>query len=570
MGATGDIKFLSRARGLAFRNPREIIAATTLDQVAPALSRAQDAAARGAWVAGYVSYEAAPAFDPAMACHPPSTLPLVWFGVYEHPSEPRSERGAYSVGAWDAEWSENDYTARVRRIREYIAAGDTYQVNLTFPLCATFSGDAHAWFHDLCAAQAADHCAYIDTGVFQLACASPELFFELKNGVLRTRPMKGTRPRGRWPAEDEGFAEDLGASEKERAENLMIVDLLRSDMGRISNIGSVRTQSLFDVERYPTVWQMTSEIVSRSEHAVPEIFAALFPSGSVTGAPKIRTMQIIRKMETSPRGAYCGAMGWIAPGGDAHFNVAIRCATISGGTAEYAVGGGITWDSRADLEYAECLTKARVLTHRRPDFELLESILYEAEFFLLHEHLERLAQSARYFEFPLHIESARELLYATVRGRTGAPLKVRLLIDQSGNARAEAAPAPPSISVNLDFAAAPVQSGEVFLFHKTTHRQVYDEALASRPECDDVLLWNERGEVTESCTANVVVDLDGKLYTPPVSCGALAGTFRGALIQEGRITERILSKDDVRRARAVHLINSVRRWIPVNAERLRG
>jgi para-aminobenzoate synthetase/4-amino-4-deoxychorismate lyase len=278
-------------------------------------------------------------------------------------------------------------------------------------------------------------------------------------------------------------------------------------------------------------------------------------------------MQIIRELEPFPRGVYCGAIGWWAPDGRAEFSVAIRTAVVDteNGIAGYSVGSGITWESVAEAEYEECLLKAAVLTHASPEFELLESMRYDGDFLLLREHLDRLAASARYFGFQYDAAS----IEATLRIKTGewhcekSPLKVRVLVSRDGAVRIEAVPAPPTMRVRLGFAVAPVNDRDVFLFHKTTHRDVYDCAKASRPDCDDVLLWNRRGELTESTTANVVLDIDGVKLTPPVRCGLLAGTFRARLLAEGAVQEAVLTKDDVHRAHVVHLINSVRQWIPV-------
>ncbi len=566
MGAPGDVSFVSRTRQLAFTKPNEVLVARTIQEVLPALMRVERFLADGNWAAGFIAYEAAPAFDSALASHSPGDLPLLWFGIYDQPCLPEFTPRNYTVGPWRAGVSESDYAERVSRIRSYIGAGDTYQVNFTFPMFAAFSGDAQSWFHDLARAQQADHCAYVHSGRFQLACVSPELFFKLESGALTMRPMKGTRARGRWTEEDKSTALELARSPKDRAENVMIVDLIRNDMGRISEIGSVKVDSLFTVERYPTIWQMTSEIHSRTKASVSEILAALFPSGSVTGAPKIRTMQIIRELESHRRGAYCGTIGWMAPDGSASFNVAIRCATIDtdNGSATYPVGSGITWDSLPENEYAECRTKAAVLTDRRPPFELLETILYSDGFFLLEEHLRRLAGSAEYFGIACDSESIRALLQESTVGLGSETRRIRLLVDQTGFARLEVLPLSPARKVTLGFAPTPVNSKDIFLYHKTTRRDIYEAALKSRQDCADVILWNEKGEITECCTANIVADFEGTLCTPPVACGLLAGTFRETLLREGRIVERVIAKEDLRHARAVHLINSVRRWIPVD------
>lgn len=562
--ALGEIVFASRTKEKAFRNPQTLVVAQTLNDVLPALERVQEFVDDGMWAAGFVAYDAAPAFDPAFACHAPSDVPLVWFGIYEKSTKSNPDVGTYSVSEWEPALTREDYRSHVKRILDYIAAGDTYQVNYTFPMHASFSGDAYAWFRDLRGAQQADYCSYVDTGRFKIVCVSPEQFFSLKDGMLRTRPMKGTRARGRWLEEDERFAEELLLSEKDRAENVMIVDLLRNDMGRVSDTGSVHVEQLFAVERYPTVWQMTSRIASRTRARIPELFRALFPSGSVTGAPKVRTMQLLADFEQYPRGVYCGAVGWIAPSGNAAFNVAIRCATIDGrsGVAEYPVGSGIVWDSNPELEYQECQSKAEVLTRGPGTFDLVESILYHNGFFLLDAHIERLQRSARYFGIRVDSSDLRQALHAAMPNGATAPQKYRLIVDKKGKFRVERQDAEKTDTVRVGIARKYVQSSDVHLFHKTTQRDVYDRARATRPDCDDVILWNERGELTESSIANIVLEIDGKLLTPPVACGLLAGTFRDHLLRNHIIKEQILEKSDLRRAKSIFLINSVRKWVP--------
>ncbi|NUM56703.1 MAG: aminodeoxychorismate synthase component I [Candidatus Hydrogenedentes bacterium] len=562
--ALGEIVFASRSKEKAFRDPDTIVSAQTMAEVLPALEQVQHFVDDGKWAAGFVSYDAAPAFDPAFECHAPSDVPLVWFGIYEKSTKIDPRTGSYVVSEWESALTRDDYRSHIKQILDYISAGDTYQVNYTFPLHATFSGDAFCWFRDLRAAQQADYCAYVDTGRFKIICVSPEQFFTLKDGVLRTRPMKGTRPRGRWLEEDEHLAEELLLSEKDRAENVMIVDLLRNDMGRISDTGSVHVEQLFAVERYPTVWQMTSRIASRTRARMPEIMRALFPSGSVTGAPKVRTMQLLAEFEQYPRGVYCGAIGWISPAGNAAFNVAIRCATIDGrsGVAEYPVGSGITWDSNPESEFLECLSKAAVLTTDVAAFDLFETVLFHNRFFLAEEHIARLLRSARYFGIRVEAANVREALAATVQNGTSAPMRIRVLVNPAGQVRVESQAADKPASMRVGLARKYVQSTDIHLFHKTTHRAVYDQARATRPDCDDVILWNERGELTESTIANIVLELDGKFVTPPVSCGLLAGTFREHLLRNHVIHERVLEKADLRRAKGIYLINSVRRWVP--------
>jgi len=482
---------------------------------------------------------------------------------------------SFQVGPWEALVSAETYRRQVRRIRDLIVAGDTYQINYTFPLQADFRGDTLGWFRQLCASQQADYCAFIQAGRFHLLSASPELFFKKDASNLTTRPMKGTIRRGRWPEEDRHAAQSLATSAKERAENVMIVDVLRNDLSRVSRVGSVNVARLWELERYPTVWQMTSTVVAQSKASIPEILAALFPSGSVTGAPKIRATEIIRALEPYPRDIYCGTIGWWAPDGQAEFNVAIRTVTVDTktGTARYHVGGGITHGSSPENEYAECLAKAEVLTRPLPAFDLLESLRWDGGYFLLSEHLDRLAESAAYFDFSFSRQAVETALNqyplpapakSDPAGPEQAPiLKIRLLLHRDGSCRVEGEPLKPLAPLRIGLASTPVDEDQVWLYHKTTCRDIYRQALLSRPDCEDVILWNRRGELTESTIANVVLELDGRLLTPPVACGLLAGTFRRHLLETGAIQERVLCREDLRRAHAIHLINSVRRWMDV-------
>ena len=568
----GDIVFVSRSGERRLTAPTQVVCARSLTEVASCLQRVEEAVAQGQYAAGYLSYEAAPAVNPLLTAHNPGDFPPLWFGIYDAmetlPTRP-AQPLAFSIGTWETDVGERAYVEAVARIRELIAAGDTYQVNYTFPMHASFNGDPVNWFHHLCRAQRADHAAYVDTGRFKILSASPELFFRLDGRTLETRPMKGTRPRGLWPEADRQAHEDLVRSEKDRAENVMIVDLLRNDMGRISDTGSVAVDRLFDVERYETVWQMTSTIRSLTSASPTQLLRALFPSGSVTGAPKVHTMQIIRQIEPHPRGVYCGAIGWFGPDRQAEFNVPIRTVTVDAeaGRARYHIGSGITWQSAADAEYAECYDKAAVLSCRRPKFELLESLLHDGNgYWLLEEHLDRLAASAAYFGFQIGIGQVRDALLEHARSFGDAPLTVRLLADETGSFRIESASLTPAVHVRLGLAPSPVDESDVFLYHKTTHRSVYAKTKVSRPNCNDVLLWNRRGEVTESTMANVVFEIDGRHVTPPIACGLLGGTMRRHLLAQDAVHEQVVKVADVARATRIWLVNSVRKRIDVEWE----
>ncbi len=550
----------------------------------PVLRAVEEAAAAGRWAAGFVAYEAAGGLDPTLVTRalapnePLGELPLAWFCLFDAPRSVESigsgaeTDGSYTVAPWQPDWDRAGYNRKLDGIREHLAAGDTYQCNLTVRLRTRTDGDLLGLYRDLALAQRGAHCAYVDTGRHVIAGASPELFFDWTGDRLTTRPMKGTAPRGRWPAEDTAHAEGLAGSVKERAENLMIVDLLRNDLGKLADVGSVEVPALFEVERYETLWQLTSTVTARARPgtALADVFGALFPSGSVTGAPKRSTMALITEVEESRRGVYCGAVGIVAPPGApfrARFNVAIRTVVVdrATGDAVYGTGGGITWDSTAGSEHAELLTKAAILQGRREDCSLLETMGYwpGAGLRNLERHLGRLAASAAYFGFALDEARVRSALRDALDG-VGTPNRVRLLVARTGVPAVELALMPPRrrAPVVLAVDAEPVDSSEVWLFHKTTRRSTYEARIARHPEADDVLLVNERGEVTESTIANVAVLIEGRWWTPPIEAGCLPGVERGRLLEKGRLAERTLPLDDLQTAEGIALVSSLRGWRP--------
>jgi para-aminobenzoate synthetase/4-amino-4-deoxychorismate lyase len=385
--------------------------------------------------------------------------------------------------------------------------------------------------------------------------------------------MKGTAPRGRWLAEDERSAAALVASAKDRAENAMIVDLLRNDLGRIAVPGSVEVARMFEAERYETVWQLTSTVAAELDPATPisSVFRALFPSGSVTGAPKVRTMRIIRDLEDSPRGVYCGAIGLLAPpdAGEprAVFNVAIRTVTLDAatGTAEYGVGGGITFDSSAEGEHAEVVAKAQVLTAARPSFELYETLHHDPDdgFRHLSEHRERIEASARFFGFRFDPEAAITTLKRAVADHD-SPARVRLVLSRDGAVDVEVAELPdvPERPIRVALDDDPVDPGDVWLFHKTSHRTPYDRRRDRRPDVDDVILVNGRGEVTESTIANLAARIGGRWVTPPLEAGLLPGSYRTVLLRDGTLVEQPITIGELRAAEEIALLSSVRGWRP--------
>lgn len=568
-----------------FEEPLETVEIRRLDQVRTVLEDVGRRVERERlWAVGVVSYEAAPAFDAALGAHAPDPEdpPLLWVGLFSSPeirdrfpeSPPTGPSLKIAEDDLEASVSREDFLAAFERIQDHIRAGDTYQVNYSFRLRAPLPGGSETipWdlFRRLAHGRDTPYAAYVDLGTHVVVSASPELFFEQAGNRVVSRPMKGTAPRGRTWKEDYQRAHALAASDKERAENLMVVDMIRNDLGRVARPGTVRVPKLFTVERYPTVLQMTSTVTAETDHDPVDVLAALFPCASITGAPKISTSRILAELEPDPRGVYTGSVGYLAPGRRACWNVAIRTATVDRRRErlEYGVGGGIVADSDGSGEYDECRLKAQVLVRDLPDFELLETFFFHDGFWLLVEHLERFRCSVEYFDFPWKPAALRQQLKQTAWDLGRSRHKVRWTYSRRGELRVtseplseEAAGTPeeaPEAPLFLAVAEKPVSSDDVFLFHKTTHRRVYDEARAAHPQADEVLLVNERGELTEGTRFNLVLDLDGELVTPPVSSGLLAGAFRAWLLGQGKLQEKILSREDLARADAVWLINSVR------------
>ena len=562
-----------------FHKPVRVVTAVSPQEVLPALIEVETAVhAEKLYAAGFIAYEAAAAFD--LAVHAPlDGLPLLWFGLFDGFEEtsqlPIANCQLPTVGVWQPAISRADYDAAIGQIKEHIAAGDTYQVNYTFPQHARFAGEPLAYFAQLVAAQQANYAAYLDIGRFAICSASPELFFQLEGSRLRAKPMKGTAVRGLTLAQDKANMAWLAQSEKNRAENVMIVDMIRNDMGRVAEVGSVHVPKLFEVERYPTLLQMTSTVAAQTYAPLSQIVANMFPCASITGAPKVRTMQIIKDLELQPRGVYTGSIGFLAPDGTSQFNVAIRTVLVDRerGQATYGVGSGIVWDSDSADEYEECKVKSRVLTEKRPSFSLIETMLWQPNggLFLLDEHLARLRDSAEYFGIEWSETAVLTQLDSLCQTLT-EPVKVRLLLGQDGRLTLQTVPLSVGVRpdpVRVGLAQMPVDSQTVWLYHKTTRRDLYDAARASRPDCDDVILHNERGELTEASSSNIALLLDGELVTPPIESGLLGGTFRSYLLKNPAgwqnpgglpLREKGITIADLARCEGIYLLNSVRGW----------
>ena len=571
---------------LAFVDPIAVHVAIQVEEVAEVLKRVEQASARGHWCVGFVAHEAAGAFDAALVTQIGDDKPLAWFAEFSAPCasafpSPDLRRNAtsltdevFSVGKWISDIDHTTFREKVESIRADIHDGRFYQVNFTTRLTAEFAGNVEAFYRALQSAQPNGYHAFIDTGDAQLLSVSPELFFTLHDGKVTTQPMKGTAPRGDTPEADDRIAWELTHSAKERAENLMIVDLLRNDLSRIAEPNSVEVASLFALQPLPSVWQMTSTVNAtlRACLGLADVFRALFPCGSVTGAPKVEAMRAICDLESAPRGAYCGAIGYVAPATNgqvrACFNVGIRSVWIEDSRAVCGVGGGITWDSTVEGEWAEVIYKSRFVKRASKPFELLETIRLEDGVFTLRErHLARMENSARHFRFVFDQSAVSKALDQLASQHPRGLWRCRLLLDRTGKVRREAVildatPARPTFRL----ADTSVACADEFLLHKTTRREVYDHHAPLGQRAFDTLLWNERGELTEFTRANLVVKLDGVLSTPPTLCGLLNGTLRDELVATAVLRERVLLRADLANAETIWWLNSLRGWVEILPE----
>ncbi|QLH51640.1 MAG: aminodeoxychorismate synthase component I [Candidatus Accumulibacter cognatus] len=545
--------------------------------------------AAGNWVALAADYALGASLEPILAKPPPGrTLLRAWVFeqaewldppmVHTFLAEQVAGLPEYQRLAGIAELSPGvdaaKHAEQVRQIGHWIADGDCYQINLTFPLTFRIYGHPLALYTRLRERQPVRYGGYIGCGQEAILSFSPELFFERSGSRVVTRPMKGTAPRGGTPRADQEWRAALLSSAKERAENIMIVDLLRNDLGRLAQPGKVRVEALCEAEAYPTLWQMVSTVAADLP-ATPliELFGSLFPCGSITGAPKIRAMQRIAELEESPRGLYTGALGWLAPTGDCRFNVAIR--TIEMGTdqrARMGVGSGIVADADPASEYAECLLKGSFLTAFDPGFELFETLrLEDGEYSWLPLHLDRLQASARGLGFACALPTVSAVLAAEAAGRPRGVFRVRLTLAHDGSCRVTASPFmdEPGRQWKARLAAEALPDDDYLLRHKTTARIRYERALAVLTACPavfDTIFLNTRGEVCEGARSNVFVERDGVLLTPPLHCGLLPGVLRRQLLESGRAREQVLRLEDLRGASRLYLGNALRGLLPVLLE----
>ena len=562
-------------RNLLFHTPVEILSANTFDEIPNLFRSIEKYLQQKKWIAGYISYECGYHFETIVPLFKnDSPFPLVWFGVFDAPVELGKEQLDSISNGQKIEVlnpclsiSDVDYHHKVRQLKEYIVNGDTYQVNFTDKFDFEFTGDERDLYFALRQKQHVPFGALINMEDSHVLSFSPELFFRRKGESIAAKPMKGTCRRGRTMDEDAQLSEWLQNDEKNRSENLMIVDLLRNDIGRICENGTVSVSNMYAIEKFDTVLQMTSAVTGTLNHEINyyDIFKSLFPCGSVTGAPKIRTMQIIREVEQHQRGVYCGAIGFISPDDEAVFNVAIRTLELKNGKGKMGVGSGIVYDSDAGQELEECRLKAAFLLKEQREFRLLETILWKDGFTFLEQHLERIKNSAAYFYFPFHHELISDALKVAERSfHANTEYRVRLLLSRGGSPVVEATEISlKQIPAMIRIAPEKTNSSDSFLFHKTTSRLLYDHysQKAREENIADYIFLNENGEITEGSISNLFIEKNDKLFTPPLQCGLLPGIYRNEVLRTNpNAVEKIITLEDLRSSNALFLCNSVRGW----------
>lgn len=573
-------------RTLLFRNPIDELAAKTVEDVLNILDQIDHHVEEGRYVAGFVSYECGEVFQnfSTFSETTRSPTPLIRMGVFNTPLTFDHRYGtidgtipsrSFEAGNDDSSEaqvedvslhiSEQEYAEKISEIHEYLAAGHSYQVNFTDRVTGMFAGSRMALYRGLLQCQPVSYAAFMNYGEYQILSFSPELFYRTKNGRVTVRPMKGTWPRGVRLEDDEQAAQSLRNDEKNRAEHVMIVDLLRNDVGKVSELGSVKVDTFMQVESYRTLHQLTSTISGTlaTNRRPTQILQSLFPSGSITGAPKRRTMEIIRELEQSPRGVYTGAIGWMGPHDQSCFNVAIRTLLLEGKRFTMGVGGGIVVDSDAIAEYQECQLKASFVKRLGTSFQLFETMLADGRVIeLLESHLKRLRKSAAYFQIPLDESQLREELFRVLFANTHTKTRVRLSLDEHGQFQISASPLDVTKwSGRIFLASHRTDPSNVFLHHKTTNRLQYNLALeeARRNGFDEVLFVNELGMVTEGAISNIFLSLGGFIVTPDESSGLLPGVFRRSILdRSAAIENRPISLQELLRAEHIWYCNALR------------
>jgi len=579
-----------------FTDPIQCIVCYEKSELISTLSYIEDILSQGYYLAGFISYEVGFCFEDIKPFTTSKDFPLLWFGVYRPPimynhnekcfygsdnlkhlleNYEYKHRETCTVEGVKANVKRDEYIQDVESIRSLIAQGETYQVNYTFKYKFDFDGSSEDLFFNLCMKQSASYAAFIRCLGMDILSLSPELFFRKNIRRIVVKPMKGTIKRGINNSHDIQKADELYNSEKNRAENVMIVDLLRNDIGRTSKIGSVKVNKLYEIEKYETLFQMTSTVESELKEKVSwlELFKSIFPCGSVTGAPKINTMRIIDKLEKEPRGIYTGSIGYIGPDNTSTFNVAIRTVVLdkTKNTGEMGIGSGIVYDSDASSEFDECLLKADFLTTGYTDFQLIETILWENnEFYLLDLHLKRLYESAQYFGFYFdRLKVIQSLKCETQKFLNPKKYRVRCLLYKNGDFIVSSRELDKVDTRMVTFSTLKTNSEDRFLYHKTTNRKIYDrEFQKARAEgYYDLIFMNNQNEVTEGAISNIIIENKNRFYTPSISCGVLNGVFRQHLFETGfPLEERILTKYDILRANRIYMVNSVRGMVEVRLD----
>lgn len=557
------IDFRALGERHTFTKPIKELKTRNLAQVKDLLAQVEDYQQQGYYVVGYVSYEAAPAFEEKLAVHPAPLMGeyLLYFTVHDSVEKsimPLTYDEIDMPSNWKEETSKEEYEKAIAQIHHHLRQGDTYQVNYTVQLKQAVTANPFAIYNRMVVEQEAGYNAYVEHDEMAVISMSPELFFEQKGCDLTTRPMKGTTKRGLTNQEDLDQAAWLEQDPKNRSENMMIVDLLRNDMNRLSEVGSEHVERLCQVEQYSTVWQMTSTIKSqvRPDVDLVEVFRSLFPCGSITGAPKIATMEIIKNLEPQARGVYCGTIGILLPNGRRIFNVAIRTIQLHKGQAIYGVGGGITWDSTWESEYREVHQKAAVLYRKQVPFQLITTGKISQKHLLFkEEHIDRLRNAGRYFAYPFNPENLLQRIDAECQAcHVEKDYRLRISISKSGDIDLccqELTPFRPAFcQAQLCLQERSLQTP--FTYFKTTYRPYLTVAKQEK------IYHNETGELLETSIGNLVLQIAGKLYTPPINLGILPGIYRQHLLEKGKVEEKVLTLEELAQAEAIYGCNAVR------------
>ena len=571
-----------------FTNPVDIISCCRPSEIKEVFEQIEGYSKNDYYAAGFFSYEMGYAFENLYKTKKSYKFPLLWLGifksviVFDHhlnkfldnnypPLKKTKQQSKYQINNLKLNVSQKSYLNSIKKIKELIRQGDTYEVNYTMKYKFDFKGSPYQLYRDLRNRQSVSYSAFIKTEDFKILSFSPELFFRKKERNIQTRPMKGTIGRGRNLREDALNKNRLKQDEKNRAENLMIVDLFRNDLGRVSETNSVKTKDIFCVEKYETLFQMTSTIKSvlKKDTGLYELFKTVFPSGSISGAPKIRTMQIIKEIEKEERMVYTGAIGLFKPDAEAVFNIAIRSILLREEKGEMGVGGGIVYDSEPQKEYEECKLKANFLTKPQKEFQLIETMLWSKNFFLLDSHLKRLKESAEYFDFCYDENYVQKtLMQIKKRFNPNFSYRVRLLLFKNGDVSITYRRQKKKSALRQIIAISEqkTNSKDNFLYHKTTQRQLYDSEYKKYKKlgCYDVLFRNKKNELTEGAISNIFIKTKRKYYTPPLSCGLLNGVYRKYLLDKKKdVQEKVLTLKDIQNAEEIYLTNSVRGMVKV-------